>query len=153
VRAAINRGRRPKLVHFRLRFRRVRFVHSSPPPLQKKLQLRKSELDKKTMFFFETTCIERRNPTGCFQNHSGMEEVSVHKSNPKMYSTVRPLQRAGGQYQTRTLWSRTKLTKNYTSGTERKKCRCSKNTKFCDDFTKSIISWSLSLGQITRKCK
>jgi hypothetical protein len=152
VRAAINRGRRPKLVHFRLRFRRVRFVHSSPPPLQKKLQLRKSELDKKTMLF-ETTCIEKRNPTGCLQSHSGMEEASVHKSNPKIYSTVRPLQRPGGQCQTPALWSRTKLTKNHTLVAERKKCRYSKNTMFCVDFTKSIISRSLSLGQITRKCK
>jgi hypothetical protein len=105
------------------------------PLYKKKPQLRKSELDKKTMLF-ETTCIEKRNPTGCFQSHSGMEEASVHKSNPKIYSTVRPLQRAGGQCQTPALWSRTKLTKNYTSAAERKKRRYFKNTMFCVDFTK-----------------
>jgi hypothetical protein len=86
---------RPKFIPFRSRSKRVRFVHSSPLPLQKRLRLRKSELDKKTMLFFETTCILR---CGSFQSHSGVEEASVHKSTPapKMDSTVRPLLRAGG---------------------------------------------------------
>jgi hypothetical protein len=52
-----NRWRRPRLFHFRSRSKRVRIVHSSPLLLQKRLWLR--ELDKKTMLFFETTCISR----------------------------------------------------------------------------------------------
>ncbi|KAH0816674.1 hypothetical protein GEV33_006116 [Tenebrio molitor] len=76
---------------------RVHFVHSSPL-LQKRLRLRQSDLDKKTMFFFETTCIERRDPTDSFQSYSGVEEALVHKwtQAPTMESTVRPLQRAAG---------------------------------------------------------
>jgi hypothetical protein len=51
----INRWRRPKFVRFRSCSKCVRFVHSSLLPLQKRMRLRKSELDKKTMLFLETT--------------------------------------------------------------------------------------------------
>jgi hypothetical protein len=30
------------------------------------------------MLFFETTCIERRDPTDSFQSYSGVEEALVH---------------------------------------------------------------------------
>jgi hypothetical protein len=40
----------PKRVHFRSRSKCVCLVNSSPFPLQKGLRLRKSELEKKTMF-------------------------------------------------------------------------------------------------------
>jgi hypothetical protein len=62
----INRRRRPN-AEIRSRSERVRFVHSPPLRLQKRLRLRKSELDKKTILFFET-CISR----GSFQSRSGI---------------------------------------------------------------------------------
>jgi hypothetical protein len=88
----INRRRRPN-AEIRSRSERVRFVHSPPLRLQKRLRLRKSELDKKTMFFFEITCIKKRDPTSSFQSHSGVvrERALVHKSTP-----IRQFQRAGG---------------------------------------------------------
>jgi hypothetical protein len=55
------------LVGQRERSKHVRFVQSSPLRLQKRLRLRKSELDKKTILFFET-CISR----GSFQSRSGI---------------------------------------------------------------------------------
>jgi hypothetical protein len=49
------------------------------------------------MLFFETTCIERRDPIDSFQSDSGVEKASVHRSilAQKIDSTIRSLQRAG----------------------------------------------------------
>jgi hypothetical protein len=60
---------------------------------KKRLWLHKSELDKKTMLFFETMCVVRCDATGSFQSHSSLEKASVQKSTPapKMDLTVRPL--------------------------------------------------------------
>ncbi|KAJ3625058.1 hypothetical protein MTP99_018628 [Tenebrio molitor] len=46
----------------RSRSKRVHFAHSSLLPVPERLRLRKSYLNKKTMLFFETMCIPRRDP-------------------------------------------------------------------------------------------
>jgi hypothetical protein len=90
----IKTGRRPKFVHLRSGSKFDHFVHSSLLSLQRG-RLRKSELDKKAKLFFETTCIWR---SGTQPPLSRVTPASVHKSTPapKMDSTVRQLQRTGG---------------------------------------------------------
>jgi hypothetical protein len=75
----INRWRQPKSAHFRSRSKRLRIVRSSPLPLQKRLRLRKSELNKKAPL---------RRGRGISQQ--------IPTPAPKIEPTVWPFQRAGG---------------------------------------------------------
>jgi hypothetical protein len=72
----INRRRRPN-AEIRSRSERVRFVHSPPLRLQKRLRLRKSELDNKTMLFSKSRAsrggtqpaLSRVIPAWCVKEH------------------------------------------------------------------------------------
>ncbi|KAH0809059.1 hypothetical protein GEV33_013732 [Tenebrio molitor] len=54
-----------------------------PPKARAPFVLRKSELDKKRILFFETTRIERRDPPGSFQSHSSVEQVPQIGTGPE----------------------------------------------------------------------
>jgi hypothetical protein len=82
----------PEILHFRSRSKRVRFVHSSPIPLQKDYGSIKTSWTKRHALLRHNVHLET-GPNR--RSHSDVEKASIHNSTPapKMDYTIRPFQR------------------------------------------------------------